>query len=171
MTATIAHFINGQDEFGNGTRSTEVFNPASGSVTGRVALADKGDVEAAIASAQAAFPAWAATTRLARSRVMFKFRQLLETHHRPAQMSADETPDAPALAPGAHGQGRGDDPVPCLLDGAPDNALDPAALPGMQPRRSPENLEALAQRALAEGDSTSPREFLKQLENREQPNP
>jgi malonate-semialdehyde dehydrogenase (acetylating)/methylmalonate-semialdehyde dehydrogenase len=43
-------------------------------------LADKDDVEAAIASAQAAFPAWAATTPLARARVMFKFKQLLEEH-------------------------------------------------------------------------------------------
>lgn len=56
-----------------------------------------------------------------------------------------------------------------LLDGEPDNALDPAALPGMQPRRSPESLEAVAERALSEADSTSPREFLKQLENRDQP--
>ena len=80
MTATIAHFIDGNAVFGNSTRSAEVFNPASGAVTGRVALADKSDVEAAIAAAQAAFPAWAATTPLARARVMFKFKQLLEEH-------------------------------------------------------------------------------------------
>lgn len=80
MTATIAHFIDGKAVFGTGTRSAEVFNPATGAVTGRVALADKTDVEAAIASAQAAFPAWAATTPLARARVMFKFKQLLEDH-------------------------------------------------------------------------------------------
>ena len=80
MTATIAHFINGKAVFGNSSRSAEVYNPATGAVTGRVALADKGDVEAAIASAQAAFPAWSATTPLARARVMFKFKQLLEDH-------------------------------------------------------------------------------------------
>ena len=80
MTATIAHFIDGKAVLGNSSRSAEVFNPATGAVTGRVALADKGDVEAAIASAQAAFPAWAATTPLARSRIMFKFKQLLEDH-------------------------------------------------------------------------------------------
>jgi hypothetical protein len=56
-----------------------------------------------------------------------------------------------------------------LLDGEPDSSLDPAALPGMQPRRSPESLEGMALRALQEGDSTSPREFLKQLENRDEP--
>ena len=80
MTATIAQFIDGKAVFGNSSRSADVFNPATGAVTGRVALADKGDVEAAIASAQAAFPAWAATTPLARARVMFKFKQLLEEH-------------------------------------------------------------------------------------------
>ncbi len=80
MTASIAHFINGQADFGKSTRAADVFNPATGKVTGRVVLADPGDVEAAIANAQAAFPAWAATTPLARARVMFKFKQLLEDH-------------------------------------------------------------------------------------------
>jgi malonate-semialdehyde dehydrogenase (acetylating)/methylmalonate-semialdehyde dehydrogenase len=80
MTATIAHFINGQADFGKSTRAADVFNPATGKVTGRVVLADPGDVEAAIANAQAAFPAWAATTPLARARVLFKFKQLLEEH-------------------------------------------------------------------------------------------
>jgi hypothetical protein len=59
-----------------------------------------------------------------------------------------------------------------LRDGRQDNALDPAALPGMQPRRSSETaLDNLALRALEGGDSGSPREFLKQLENRDRPNP
>ena len=61
-----------------------------------------------------------------------------------------------------------------LLDGQPDNALSPAALPGMQDRpaerRSTEAaLDEIARRPLLE-ESTSPREFLKQLENREGPN-
>ena len=62
-----------------------------------------------------------------------------------------------------------------LLDGKPDNALCPAALPGMQTRpdqrRSTEAaLDDLSRRPTLE-DSTSPREFLKQLENRDEPNP
>ena len=80
MSATIAHFINGRADFGQSVRASDVYNPATGKVTGRVALADACDVEAAIANAQAAFPAWAATTPLARARVMFKFKQLLEEH-------------------------------------------------------------------------------------------
>src|SRR5574343_1744270 len=80
MTATIAHFIAGREHAGNSRRSAEVFNPATGDVSGRVALADTSDVATAIAAAQAAFPAWAATTPLARARVLFKFKQLLEAH-------------------------------------------------------------------------------------------
>jgi malonate-semialdehyde dehydrogenase (acetylating) / methylmalonate-semialdehyde dehydrogenase len=80
MTATIAHFINGQADFGKSVRTSDVFNPATGAVSGRVVLADADDVETAIAAAQAAFPAWAATTPLARARVLFKFKQLLEEH-------------------------------------------------------------------------------------------
>jgi len=60
-----------------------------------------------------------------------------------------------------------------LLDGQPDSALSPDALPGMQSRpaerRSTEAaLGDLARRPSLE-ESTSPREFLKQLENRDQP--
>ena len=76
----IPHFIHGQNTFGDSQRASEVFNPATGQVTGRVPLASKADVESAIASAQAAFPAWAATTPLNRARVMFKYKELLEKH-------------------------------------------------------------------------------------------
>ena len=76
----IPHFIHGQNTFGDSQRASEVFNPATGQVTGRVPLASKADVESAIASAHAAFPAWAATTPLNRARVMFKYKELLEKH-------------------------------------------------------------------------------------------
>jgi malonate-semialdehyde dehydrogenase (acetylating) / methylmalonate-semialdehyde dehydrogenase len=80
MSKLIAHFIHGQDAFGDSQRASDVFNPATGQVTGRVPLASKADVESAIASAQAAFPAWAATTPLNRARVLFKYKELLEKH-------------------------------------------------------------------------------------------
>jgi malonate-semialdehyde dehydrogenase (acetylating)/methylmalonate-semialdehyde dehydrogenase len=80
MSMLIPHFIHGQNTFGDSQRASEVFNPATGQVTGRVPLASKADVESAIASAQAAFPAWAATTPLNRARVMFKYKELLEKH-------------------------------------------------------------------------------------------
>jgi len=76
----IAHFIGGQDVPGTSGRSGEVFNPATGAVTGRVPLAGADEVALAIKAAQEAQPGWAATPALRRARVMFKFRELLEAH-------------------------------------------------------------------------------------------
>ncbi len=80
LPANIPHFINGDDVAGSSGRFGDVFNPATGNITGRVPLASKQEVEAAVASAQAAFPGWAATTPLNRARVLFKFKQLLEAN-------------------------------------------------------------------------------------------
>ena len=77
---TIAHFISGQKVSGSSPRAQDVFNPATGAVTGRVNLANTQDVDQAVASAQAAFPAWADTPPLRRARVMFKFLELLNLH-------------------------------------------------------------------------------------------
>jgi malonate-semialdehyde dehydrogenase (acetylating)/methylmalonate-semialdehyde dehydrogenase len=76
----IPHWIGGAEAPGTSTRSSEVFNPAAGRVTGRVPLANEADVDAAVRSGLAAFPAWAATPPLKRARVMFKFKELLESH-------------------------------------------------------------------------------------------
>ncbi len=76
----ILHFIHGQARDGGSGRYSDIFDPATGQVQACVALASKADVEAAVASAQAAFPAWSATTPLNRARVLFKFKTLLEAH-------------------------------------------------------------------------------------------
>ena len=75
--SNIPHWINGEPAAGSASRTQEVFNPASGAVTGRVALANAADVNAAVAAAQAAFPAWADTPPIRRARVMFKFLELV----------------------------------------------------------------------------------------------
>ncbi|MES2103523.1 MAG: CoA-acylating methylmalonate-semialdehyde dehydrogenase [Pseudomonadota bacterium] len=75
----IGHWIDGQNVYGAG-RSQDVFNPATGLAEKRVLLADRQTVEAAIASAQAAFPAWRNTPPLKRARVMSNLKQLLEQH-------------------------------------------------------------------------------------------
>jgi len=77
---SIAHYMSGQQTAGTSTRAQDVFNPATGAVTGRVSLANLNDVHQAVASAQAAFPAWADTPPLRRARVMFKFLELLNQH-------------------------------------------------------------------------------------------
>jgi malonate-semialdehyde dehydrogenase (acetylating)/methylmalonate-semialdehyde dehydrogenase len=76
----IAHHINGAAASGASTRTQPVYNPATGAVTGQVSLANGADVNAAVAAAQHAFPAWADTPPLRRARVMFKFLELLNQH-------------------------------------------------------------------------------------------
>ena len=76
---TIPHLINGERVAG-GSRAQDVFNPATGHAEKRVLLADKATVEQAIASAQAAYPAWRATPPLKRARVMSNLEVLLEQH-------------------------------------------------------------------------------------------
>ena len=80
MTETFTHFIDGARQALSGSRKGPVFNPATGEQTGAVALADKAGVESAIASAKAAFPDWAAKAPLARARVMFKYKELIERY-------------------------------------------------------------------------------------------
>ncbi len=77
----LQHYINGQRVAGTSGRSSEVFNPALGTVKAQVPLASRAEVDAAVAAAKAAFPAWAATPPLRRSRIMAKFRALCEEHH------------------------------------------------------------------------------------------
>ena len=77
---SIDHWIAGQPAAGRSGRTADVFNPATGQVSGRVALANVTEVDAAVANAQAAFPQWADTPPLRRARVMFKFLELLNRH-------------------------------------------------------------------------------------------
>ena len=76
----IDHFIQGRVVHGTSARTQDVFNPATGAVTGKVALANAADVNAAVAAAQAAFPAWSDTPPIRRARVMFKFLELVNQH-------------------------------------------------------------------------------------------
>jgi malonate-semialdehyde dehydrogenase (acetylating)/methylmalonate-semialdehyde dehydrogenase len=79
-TADITHFIQGERSAGVSTRSQPVFNPATGEAPRRVLLAEAADVHAAVASAQAAFPGWAATPPIRRARILNAFLALLNEH-------------------------------------------------------------------------------------------
>ena len=74
----IPHWIDGRETSGASGRYGEVYDPALGRVSGRVAFASADEVARAVACAQAAFPGWAATPPLRRARVMFKFKELIE---------------------------------------------------------------------------------------------
>ncbi|EJM15107.1 methylmalonic acid semialdehyde dehydrogenase [Pseudomonas sp. GM18] len=77
----IGHYIDGQVQDSGSERFSNVFNPATGSVQARVGLASQKTVDEAVASALKAFPAWSEQSSLRRSRVMFKFKELLDRHH------------------------------------------------------------------------------------------
>jgi len=74
----IGHFIDGREEKGASGRYGEVFDPNTGEVQARVALASRADMERAIGVAAAAQPAWAAVNPQRRARVMFRFVELLQ---------------------------------------------------------------------------------------------
>ena len=78
MDQLVQHVIAGKRVAGSSTRRADVFDPATGQVARKVVLGTRADVDAAVAAASAAFPAWAATTPLARARVLFRLRDLLE---------------------------------------------------------------------------------------------
>ena len=61
-------------------RYGEVTNPATGEVVRHVPLGNRDDVDAAVTAARAALPAWRAAPPLRRSRVLMRFRELMETH-------------------------------------------------------------------------------------------
>jgi malonate-semialdehyde dehydrogenase (acetylating)/methylmalonate-semialdehyde dehydrogenase len=79
----IGHFIGGKTVKGASDRSGEVFDPNTGEVQARVALASRAEMERAIADAQAAQPGWAATNPQRRARVMFKFLELIQKETEP----------------------------------------------------------------------------------------
>src|SRR5246500_863973 len=74
----IGHFVGGKEVKGGSGRFGDVFNPSTGEVQAKVALAKHAEVEHAIAVAEAAQPAWAATNPQRRARVLMKFLQLVE---------------------------------------------------------------------------------------------
>ncbi len=78
--AVIGHFIGGARRSGASARTQPVWNPATGAQTGDVALATPADVDAAVAAAAAAFPAWADTPPVRRARILNTFLGLMNRH-------------------------------------------------------------------------------------------
>ena len=89
--ATLHLWINGQRVPSQGSRMGEVLNPATGEVIRVVPLAGRNDIDAAVAAARAAFPAWRDTTPLRRARILTRFRELMEQHRDElAQLASEE---------------------------------------------------------------------------------
>lgn len=77
---TIHHLINGQAVEGRSGRFADVFDPNTGQVQARVALASAAEVNAAVENAAHAQPGWAATNPQRRARVLFEFKRLIEAN-------------------------------------------------------------------------------------------
>ena len=94
MPTTIPHWIDGARREGASGRTADVTDPATGEVTGQVALASTDEVDAAVAAATTAFPGWRDTSLTRRSAVLFKFRELLN----------ERKPELAALITAEHGK-------------------------------------------------------------------
>src|ERR1700727_1425746 len=77
----IGHFVGGKEVAGGSGSFGDVFNPNTGEVQAKVALAKRAEVEHAITVAQAAQPAWAATNPQRRARVLMKFLDLVQKEY------------------------------------------------------------------------------------------
>src|SRR5580658_3618802 len=76
-TDIVPHFIGGQLYSDPSGRFGEVYDPALGKVTRRVAFASVAVVDRAVDAAAAAFPAWAASPPLRRARILNRFQELI----------------------------------------------------------------------------------------------
>ncbi len=82
----VSHWINGKAAEGQSARTGEVFDPATGRVTKHVAFASPADVDAAVTAASAAFGGWRSASLTERTRVLYRFRELL--HLRAEELAA-----------------------------------------------------------------------------------
>ncbi|GGK42205.1 CoA-acylating methylmalonate-semialdehyde dehydrogenase [Nocardia camponoti] len=98
----IGHWIDGKAVTGTSEATAPVTNPASGEVTGQVALADVADTRAAIDAAAIAFAQWRDTSLTKRTQVLFRFRELL--NERKEELAAVITAEHGKVAADALGE-------------------------------------------------------------------
>ena len=76
----ITHWIDNSPFDDPASRTSPVFDPARGAQTAEVLLASESAVDRAVASTLAAFPDWRDTPVTARQRIMFRYRELVDSH-------------------------------------------------------------------------------------------
>ena len=79
-TTEVGHYIHGRLVASTSGRRQAVYNPSTGAVARQVALGSVEEVNAAVASAKSAFPAWSDMPPIRRARIMNKFLELLNQH-------------------------------------------------------------------------------------------
>src|SRR3954471_13085894 len=104
--AHVNHWIDGARCAGTSGRSGPVYDPATGRLARRVDFASIEEVDAAVASAKAAFPGWRATSLSKRTEVLFRIRNLVEQHrHELAALLTAEHGKVPSDALGEIARG------------------------------------------------------------------
>jgi malonate-semialdehyde dehydrogenase (acetylating)/methylmalonate-semialdehyde dehydrogenase len=78
--ARIGHWVGGRSVAGTSGRTGLVFDPARGVATKSVDFASVDEVDAVVAAAKAAFPAWRATSISRRTEILFRIRNLIDEH-------------------------------------------------------------------------------------------
>ncbi len=78
----ISHWIGGSVVAATSGRTGVVYNPATGEQSGAVDLASVDEVDAAVAAAKAAFPAWRSTSLSRRAEVLFRMRELVDANRK-----------------------------------------------------------------------------------------
>ncbi|MBR7833737.1 CoA-acylating methylmalonate-semialdehyde dehydrogenase [Actinospica durhamensis] len=79
MSKHVTHWIDGQPWTGSAERHGDVYDPATGALTGTVDFASVREVDDAVAAAAAAFPAWRSTSLAKRATILFNFRELINS--------------------------------------------------------------------------------------------
>ena len=98
----ITHWIGGKPWTGEASRHGDVYDPATGQLTGTVDFAAAAEADAAVAAAAGAFPAWRQVSLARRSQVLFAFRELVREHS--AELAALITAEHGKVASDAAGE-------------------------------------------------------------------
>ena len=77
---TISNIIGGELARSTSPRTAPVFNPATGEQAAVLPLSTAAELDAAVAAAKLALPAWADMPPLRRARYMFRFKELLDAN-------------------------------------------------------------------------------------------
>jgi malonate-semialdehyde dehydrogenase (acetylating) / methylmalonate-semialdehyde dehydrogenase len=88
---TVEHWIDGAVTPGQSSRQSPVWNPATGQQQAQVALGSAADLDAAVSAAAKAFEQWSQVSLSRRTKIMFKFRELVNSHAKElAEIISDE---------------------------------------------------------------------------------
>jgi malonate-semialdehyde dehydrogenase (acetylating)/methylmalonate-semialdehyde dehydrogenase len=88
---TVEHWIDGAVTPGQSTRQSPVWNPATGQQQAQVALGSAADLDTAVSAAAKAFEQWSQVSLSRRTKIMFKFRELVNSHAKElAEIISDE---------------------------------------------------------------------------------